>query len=200
MRASVIARSCRMRAFSTCSRARDLGFFEVSRTLDLASADLPLLRDAGLLDLLARRDLGFLDRARALDLALAHLAVRRDARLADRLLVGDAGLLDLLARGDLGLLDGAGALDLALAHVAFGSDARFADRALVGDARLLDLLARRELRLFGLGIAQRALAREFGALHRAAHLDIALLVEPRGLALALDVERLALGFEVAACG
>ena len=66
-----------------------------------------------------------------------------------------------------------------------------------GDARLLDLLARGDLRLLGLGVAQRALAREFGALHGAAHFDVALLVQPRGLAFALDVERLALGFEVA---
>ena len=61
----------------------------------------------------------------------------------------------------------------------------------------LDLLARRDLRLLGLGVAQRALARELGALHGAAHFDVALLVQPRGLALALDIERLPLGFEVA---
>ena len=103
----------------------------------------------------------------------------------------------MLARRDLGFLDRAGALDLALAHVALGRDARFADRALVGDARLLDLLARGDLRLLGLGVAQRALARELGALHGAADFDVALLVQPRGLALALDVERLPLGFEVA---
>ena len=65
------------------------------------------------------------------------------------------------------------------------------------DARLLDLLARGDLGLLGLGVAQRALARELGALHGAAHLDVALLLEPRGLALALDVERLLLGLEVA---
>ena len=61
----------------------------------------------------------------------------------------------------------------------------------------LDLLARRDLGLLGLGLAQRALARDLGALHGAADLDVALLLEPRGLALALDVERLPLGFEVA---
>ena len=187
---------------------RDLGLVHRAGALDVAPprlllvddarlGDGALLRDARLLDVLARRDLGFLDRAGALDLALAHLAFGGDARLADRLLIGDLRLLDLLARRDLGFLDGAGALDLALAHVALGGDARFADRALVGDARLLDLLARGDLRLLGLGVAQRALAREFGALHGAAHFDVALLVQPRGLAFALDVERLPLGFEVA---
>ena len=81
--------------------------------------------------------------------------------------------------------------------LALGGDARFGDGLLVGDARLLDGLARRDLRLFGFGLAQRALARDLGALQGAAHLDVALLFEPRGLALALDVERLAFGFEIA---
>ena len=43
----------------------------------------------------------------------------------------------------------------------------------------------------------RPLAREFGALDGAAHFHVALLVQPRGLAFALDIERLPLGFEVA---
>ena len=187
---------------------RDLGLVHRTGTLDVAPSRLflvddarlghgALLKDARLLDVLARRDLGFLDRASALDLLLAHLALRGDARLADRLLISDLRLLDLFARRDLGFLDRAGALDLALAHIALRGDARFADGALVRDARFLDLLARGELGLLSLGVPQRALAREFGALHRAAHFDVALLVEPRGLAFALDVERLPLGFEVA---
>ncbi len=44
---------------------------------------------------------------------------------------------------------------------------------------------------------KRALARDFGALQGAAHLDVALLLEAGGLALALDIERLPLGLEVA---
>ena len=59
------------------------------------------------------------------------------------------------------------------------------------------VFARGDLRLLGLGLAQRALARDFGALQGAAHLDVALLLEAGGLALALDIERLPLGLEVA---
>ena len=44
---------------------------------------------------------------------------------------------------------------------------------------------------------KRALARDLGPLRGATVLDVALLLEPGGLALALDVERLLLGFEVA---
>ena len=43
----------------------------------------------------------------------------------------------------------------------------------------------------------RALARQLGALQGAAELDVAFLLEAGVLALALDVERLLLGFEVA---
>ena len=122
---------------------------------------------------------------------------RGDARFGQRLLLGDARLLDRLAGGDLGFLDRLEPLDLALADVALGGDARLADDAVVGDARLLDLLAGGDLRLLGLGLAQGALARHLGTLQRAALLDVALLLEPRGLALPLDVERLLLGLEVA---
>ncbi len=54
-----------------------------------------------------------------------------------------------------------------------------------------------DLRLLGLGVAGGALACHLGALHGALHLDLALLLEPRRLAVALDVERLPLGLEVA---
>ncbi len=102
------------------------------------------------------------------------------------------------SRAEISLfLDRAGALDFLLPGLALGGDARLGDRLLVGDARLLDRLARGDLRLLGFGLAHRALARDFGALQRAAHFDVALLIEPRGLALALDFERLPLGLEVA---
>ena len=58
------------------------------------------------------------------------------------------------------------------------------------------VFARRDLGLFGLGLAQGTLARDFGALQGAAHLDVALLFEAGGLALALDIERLPFGLEV----
>ena len=84
-----------------------------------------------------------------------------------------------------------------MARFAFGGHSCFGNRLFVGDAGLLDRLARGNLRLLGLGLAQRTFARDFRALKRAAHLDVALLVEAGGLALALDFQRLALGFEVA---
>ncbi len=62
------------------------------------------------------------------------------------------------------------------------------------------VLAGGDLRLLGLGLAQRALARHFGALQRAAHLDVALLVEAGGLALALDIQRLASRLRGCGCG
>ncbi len=128
---------------------------------------------------------------------LAHLTFRGDAGRVDGALVGDPGLLHLLAGGKLPLLDGAGALDLLLASFALGGDARFRDGLLVGDACLFDRLARRDLRLLGLGLAQRALARHLRALQRPAHLDVALLLQPRGLALALDLQRLPFGVQIA---
>ena len=63
---------------------------------------------------------------------------------------------------------------------------------------LLHLFAAGDLRLLRLGVAQRTLAGELGALHRAPHLDVAFLIEARGFAFAVDFERLLFGFEVAA--
>ncbi len=101
-------------------------------------------------------------------------------------------------RGDLRLVDQAASLDLALTDVALGYDARFGQRPLMRDPGLLDLFAAGDLRLFRLGVAQRPLAGEFGALHRAPDFDVALLIEARGFALAVDFERLLFGFEIAA--
>ena len=98
---------------------------------------------------------------------------------------------------DLTLLDVAGALDFALSRLALGGDARFRDRLIVGDAGLLYRLARGELGLLGFGFLDRAFPRHFGALQGAAHFDVAFLVEAGVFALALDVERLTLGLEVA---
>ena len=186
----------------------DLGFLERARAFDLAPARLlfvddarfghrAFLQDARLLDDFARLDLRLFDRAGALDLGLSDLALGSDARGIDRTLVGDARLLDSLARRDLDLLDRARALDFLLPDLALGGDARFADRLLVGDARLFDRLARGDLRLLGFGLAQRALAGDLGPLHGALHLDVALLGEPSRLAVALDVQRLPLGLEIA---
>ena len=187
---------------------RDFGFLDRAGALDLAPSgfllvgdprirDRAILLDARLLDRLARRDLGFLDRSGALDVALPHLALGGNTRGIDRALIGDLGLFDFLARQQFLFLDRARALDLAVTGFALGGDAGFGDRLFVGDARLLDGLAGGNLRLFGLGLAQRALARHLGALQRPAHLDVAFLFEAGGLALALDLQRLTLGFEVA---
>ncbi len=186
----------------------DLGFVDRLLARDLAPARLflvgdagvgqhALLRDARLLDRLARRDLRLLDDPHALDLLRAHVALAGDARRVDGALVGDARLLDVLARQDFALLDGARALDVLVPRLQIGSDARLRDRAFVGDARALDRLARGDHRLLGFRLAQRALARHFRALQGAAHFDVALLFEPRRLALALDLQGLPLGFEVA---
>ena len=186
----------------------DLGFVDGAPARDLAPARLlvvgdarvgqhALLRDARLLDRLARGDLGLLDGAHALDLLRPHVALAGDARGVDGALVGDARLLDVLAREDFALLDGAGALDVLVPRLQIGGDARLRDGAFVGDARALDRLARGDHRLLRLGLAQSPFARDFRALQRAAHLDVALLLQPRRLALALDLQRLPLGFEVA---
>jgi len=54
-----------------------------------------------------------------------------------------------------------------------------------------------DLGLFSLSVAGRALARQLGPLHGTTNLDISLLLETRGFALAFDIERLALSLEVA---
>ena len=100
-------------------------------------------------------------------------------------------------RGDLLGVDLLLARDLARAHVTLRGDAGLGDRALVGDPRLFDRLARGDLGGLGLGLALGALAGQFGALLGAADLDVAFLREPRLLALALDVEHLLFGLEVA---
>ena len=186
----------------------DLGFLQRPVALDLEVAhallggdplrvDGELLGDARLRGRLACGDVGLLDGPGAIDLAALGVLVLGDARLGQDALLGDPGLLDLLAGGDLGLLDGALALDLALADLALGRDAGLADGPLVGNLGLLDLLARGDLGTLGLRVAQGSLARQLGALDGAADLDVALLIEARRFALALDVERLLLGLEVA---
>ncbi|BAR60613.1 hypothetical protein ACVIWV_004381 [Bradyrhizobium diazoefficiens] len=116
---------------------------------------------------------------------------------AYRALVGDPGLLDFLARQQLLFLDGAGSLDLLLAGLALRGDAGLGNGLVIGDPRALDGLAGGDLGLFGLGFAQCAFAGDFRALERAAHLDVAFLLQPRGLALALDLQCLPLGLEIA---
>ena len=111
-------------------------------------------------------------------------------------LVGDARLFDLLARQKLLFFHRARAFDFPVPGLALGRDASLGDSLLVGNSRLLDRFARSDLGLFGLGLAQRAFARDFGALQGAAHLDVTFLFEAGSLALALDIERLPLGLEV----
>src|SRR6185312_6246946 len=159
--------------------------------------DDAILLNARLLDRLAGRDLGFLDRPGALNVALPHFALRSNTGGIDRALIGDLGLFDFLARQQFLFFHRARALDLAMTGLAFGEDAGFGDRLFVGNAGFLDRLTRRNLRLFGLGLAKRAFARNFRALQRAAHLDVTFLFEARCLALALDLQCLALGIEVA---
>src|SRR4029077_3719581 len=163
---------------------------------DARVSDDAVLLDAGLLDRFARRDLGFLHRPRPLDLPLADLALGGDTRGIDRALIGDPCLFDLFACQKLLFLDRARAFDLLLSGLTLGRDACLGDGLLVGDFRLFDRFACGDLGLFGLGFAQRALARDFGALQGAAHLDVTLLLEAGRLALTLEPRRLPLGLEV----
>ena len=187
---------------------RDLGLLQVASALDFEApvllflgdarrGDRDLLRDTRFLGFFAGNDFGLLDVARAFDLTPLVVLLARDPRLGENSLLGDAGALDPFTRGDFRLVDLARPIDLALADVALGGDAGLGERALVGDAGLLDLLAAGDLGLFRLGVAQRTLASEFGALYRASDLDVAFLIEPRGLALAIDIQRLLLGLEIA---
>src|SRR5207237_9898093 len=113
---------------------------------------------------------------------------------------GDAGFLLLLAVAMLRFLDCPASLDRPLPGLPVGGDTRFGDRLLVGNTGLLDGFTSGNLRLFGLGLAQRALARYLRALQGATHLDIALLLEPGGLPLALDLEPLPVALDVARAG
>ncbi len=187
---------------------RDLGLLDRAGALDLAPARLFLVGDARVGHDASCWMRAFSTASRAAISASSTVRVRsisrwRTSRSEAMRAVSTARWLAMRAfsissrASSLLLLDRARALDLALAGLALGGDAGLGDRLLVGDARLLDRLARGDLRLLGLGLAQRALARHFGALQRAAHLDVALLFQPRGLAFALDVERLPLGFEIA---
>ena len=209
MRSAAMVSTCAMRAFSVASRAaisasstarvRSISRRRVSSSLAMrASVNTRSCGDARLLDRLARGDFGFLDRADALDLLRPHLALRGDARGVDRALVGDARLLDIFAREDFALLDGARALDVLVPRLQVGGDARLR-RSRFSLAMRARSIASREviIRLLRFGLAQRPLARDFRALQRAPHLDVALLFEPRRLALALDLQRLPLGLEIA---
>ena len=186
----------------------DFCFLDGARALDFAPASFFLIGDARIgddaillnacrLDRLARRDLGLLHRPHAFDLALPYLALGGDARGVDRTLIGDSRLFDLLARLQFLFLHRARAFDFLLPGLALGCDASLGDGLLVGDFCLLDRFARGDLRLLGFGLAQRALARDLRALLGATHLDVALLLEAGGFALALDIERLPFGFEIA---
>ena len=211
-------------AISASSNACRLAICKASQcplALQPHLVDQPLLGDPRRLDLLGRDDLGPLALALGLgdlhrlggkrDLALAArppraprqrhlqlllLALPLDPRLLQRQLEGDLLALGQLARGQLGRLQGAAAADLEALRGLLVLDARLGEAALLRHARLLDLLVRGDLRLLGFLVAQRALGGELGALHRTAYLDLALLLQPRVLAVAVDLEHLALRLQV----
>ena len=138
-----------------------------------------------------------LDTAPALDLLGLGLLLVGDAGIVDQPFLGDARPFGLFAGTDLGGIDRLLALDLALADLALGMDARLAHLLFLGDALLFDVFTRGDLGALGLGLALGTLARQFGALLGAAELDVALLLEAGFLALALDIQRLLFGLEVA---
>ena len=154
--------------------------------VDARRLDGAFLRDARHVGRLARFDLLRLHRAGPGDLTGAGHALGLDARLRDGALLGDARALRLLARGDLGGVQHPLALDLGLAHLALGGDPRRLHAAFALDAGALPL-----------GLSFGALAGQLGALLGAAELDLALLLDAGNLAVALDVERQALGLQVA---
>ena len=92
----------------------------------------------------------------------------------------------------------AAAGDFAPLRILFAPDALLGDGELLRQPRLLDRLARGELRFLGLLLAQRALLGQLGALHRAAELDLALLLEPGIFGLAIDLEDLLLRLQILA--
>src|SRR5271169_5219655 len=73
---------------------------------------------------------------------------------------------------------------------------RASARFLLNEFRLLHFLTRRERRLLALLIAKSAISGEFDALRHTAHLDVMLLRQTRKFALAVDIQRLALGVEI----
>ncbi len=156
------------------------------------------LLDAGAFGGFDGGDLGLLDAAPALDfLRLGQLLVG-DAGFVDQPLLGNARPLDVFAGRDLGGVHRLLALDFALPDLALGLDTRLGHLMFLGDALLFDAFARGDLGLFSLGFALGALASQFGALLGTAELHVAFLGETRFLALALDVEGLFFGFQVAA--
>ena len=104
--------------------------------------------------------------------------------------------LDRLAALELGCLDGAAARDLALLDLFLVGDPDLGQAALLRDAGPLGRLGGGDLGFLGLLVPEGPLAGQFGALHGAAHLDLALLFEPGIFALAVDLERPPLGIEV----
>ena len=86
--------------------------------------------------------------------------------------------------------------ELALFNLPPVQSPRLGEIAFLEEFRLLDLFASGERGLLAFLIANGAVAGEFDALRGAAHLDVLFPREPRLCALALDVERLALGIEI----
>ena len=188
---------------------RDFGFLDVAGSGDLEVLRFPfasdafgrdflLLGDALFFGSLAGGDLGRLDGAGTFDFAPPGFFLVGDTGIADGALLSDARLLDLLVGGNLGVFDSPGAFDFALLGFLFIGDAGFGDGAFLLDARGLDLLAGGNLGLLGLGFLLGAFAHQICALGGPAGFDFALLFEASGLALALDLEDLLFGFQVAA--
>ena len=75
-------------------------------------------------------------------------------------------------------------------------DARLREAPFLKETRLLNLLACDDLRLFRFAFAFGAVLGQFDALGGAADFDVVLLGDARVFAVALDVERAALGFEI----
>ena len=88
----------------------------------------------------------------------------------------------------LGQLQRFAALDLGTLDRTLFADALLFDALFAANARRVDGLPGADLRAFGVLLALRTFGGQLGALARARDLDLALLVQPRVLGLAVDVQ------------
>src|SRR6516165_4417914 len=185
--------------------ARDLAASDFLFKRDALVGNDPLLRDARALGHLARGNLRLLQITHSLDIEPSILLLLSDARIGYRQFLRDACLFGLFTRRNLGLFNVARAFDLATLIVLLARDTRFGNNPLLCDTRAFDALARCDFRLVDLAapfdlalanLAQRAFARQLGALNRAPHFDVAFLIEASRLAFPINLQCLLLGLKV----
>ena len=141
-------------------------------------------------------DFGELQHPAAVQFQLALLALPLYPRPFEGELELDLLPLGEFARLHLGFIDQAPSGDFTPLDFFLILDARLREISLLNEFRLLHFLTCRERRLLALLIAKSAISGEFDALRHTAHLDVMLLRQTRKFALAVDIQRLALGVEI----